>query len=95
MLLLARAALPLSLADCFFTGEELAHGAISKALLDGPTRLRSVIRQFHQQHELRQLRQTEAALEQRTFNHEEELSVLSQMIAAKRRQQGITAPTDG
>lgn len=35
VLLLARAALPLSLADCFFTGEELAHGAISKALLDG------------------------------------------------------------
>ncbi len=35
VLLAARAALVLSLADCFFTGEELAHGAISKALLDG------------------------------------------------------------
>jgi hypothetical protein len=34
-LLLARAALVLTLADCFFTGEELAHGAIAKALLDG------------------------------------------------------------
>jgi hypothetical protein len=35
VLLAARAALVLTLADCFFTGEELAHGAISKALLDG------------------------------------------------------------
>ena len=66
-----------------------------KALLDGPSRLRSVIRQFHQRHELRELRQTEAALEQRAFNEQEELSVLANMIAAKRRQQGIPAPTDG
>jgi DNA primase len=66
-----------------------------KAILDGPTRLRSVIRQFHHRHELRERRQTEAALEQRTFNEQEELSVLASMIAAKRRQQGIAAPTDG
>jgi len=75
--------------------DDLAHDKSPKAILDGPDRLRSVIRQIHQQHELRELRQTEAALEQRTFNEQEELDVLSQMIAAKRRQQGIHAPTDG
>jgi DNA primase len=75
--------------------DDLAHEKSPKAILDGPARLRSVIRQFHQRHEQREIRQTEAALQQRTFNEEEELSVLSQMIAAKRRQQGITAPTEG
>ena len=75
--------------------DDLAHEKSPKAILDGPTRLRSVIRQFHQRHELREIRQTEAALEQRTFNEQEEMSVLAQMIAAKRRQQGIPAPTDG
>jgi len=75
--------------------DDLAHDKSPKAILSGPDRLRSVIRKIHQQHELRELRQTEAALEQRTFNEQEELSVLSQMIAAKRRQQGIHAPTDG
>jgi len=75
--------------------DDLAHDKSPKAILSGPDRLRSVIRQLHQQHELRELRQTEAALEQRTFNAQEELDVLSQMIAAKRRQQGIHAPTEG
>ena len=75
--------------------DDLAQEKSPKAILDGPTRLRSVIRTFHQQHELREMRQTEAALEQRTFNEQEELSVLSQMIAAKRRQQGLPAPTEG
>ena len=75
--------------------DDRAHEKSPKAILDGPTRLRSVIRQFHQRHELIELRQTEAALEQRAFNEQEELSVFSQMIAAKRRQQGIAAPTDG
>jgi DNA primase len=75
--------------------DDLAHEKSPKAILDGPTRLRSVIRQFHRRHELREIRQTEAALAQRTFNEQEEVSVLSQLIAAKRRQQGIPAPTDG
>jgi DNA primase len=75
--------------------DDRAHDKSPKAILDGPTRLRSVIRQFHQRHEQREIRQTEAALAQRTFSEQEELSVLQQMIAAKRRQQGITAPTDG
>jgi DNA primase len=73
--------------------DDAAHEKSPKAILDGPTRLRTVIRHFHQRHELRELRQTEAALEQRTLNEEEERSVLAQLIAAKRRQQGIfTAP---
>jgi DNA primase len=75
--------------------DDLAQAKSPKAILDGPTRLRSVIRQFHQQHELRELRRTEAALEQRTFNEQEELSVLAHMIESKRRQQGIVAPTEG
>jgi hypothetical protein len=75
--------------------DDLAQEKAATAILDGPTRLRTVIRQFHQHHELRELRQTEAALEQRTFSDEEELTVLSHMIAAKRRQQGISAPTEG
>src|SRR5437763_8025475 len=75
--------------------DDLAHEKSPKAILDPPDRLRTVIRQFHQKHELRQIRQTESALEQRTFTEEEEQHVLKDMIAAKRRQQGIHAPTDG
>jgi DNA primase len=75
--------------------DDAAQAKSPKAILDGPSRLRSVIRQFHQRHELRELRQTEAALEQRAFNEQEELNVLASMIAAKRRQQGIAAPMDG
>jgi hypothetical protein len=75
--------------------DDRAHDKSPKAILDGPTRLRSVIRQFHQRHEQREIRQTEAALEQRAYSEQEEQSVLKQMIAAKRRQQGIIAPTEG
>lgn len=75
--------------------DDRAHDKSPKAILDGPTRLRSVIRQFHQRHEQREIRQTEAALANRNFSEQEELSVLQQMIAAKRRQQGISAPTEG
>jgi DNA primase len=75
--------------------DDIAQSKSQKSILDGPTRLRTVIRHFHQRHEQRELRQTEAALEQHAFNEEEELSVLSEMIAAKRRQQGISAPTEG
>lgn len=75
--------------------DEQAQEKSPKAILDGPTRLRSVIRQFQRLHEQRELRQTETALEQRVYNEEEELSVLTQQIAKVRRQQGIVAPTDG
>lgn len=67
----------------------------AKATFDPPTRLRAVIRNFHQRHEERQRREIEAALELQQFNTEEEVDVLKQMIEAKRRQQGIIAPTEG
>ena len=67
----------------------------AKATFDPPTRLRAVIRNFHKRHEERQRREIEAALELQQFNTEEELDVLKQMIEAKRRQQGIIAPTEG
>jgi DNA primase len=75
--------------------DDLAQEKSPKAILEAPERLRSVIRQFHHQHELRQIRQTEVALEQRTFNEQEEADVLTNLIAAKRRQQGISVPTEG
>jgi DNA primase len=75
--------------------DDLAQAKSPKAILDGPTRLRSVIHQFHQQHELRELRQTETALEQKVFSEQEENSVLLEIVARKKRQQGIVAPTEG
>jgi len=75
--------------------DDRAHEKSPKAILDGPTRLRSVIRQFHQRHEQRETRHLEDLLQQRTLNEEEEESVRKQMLAAKRRQQGIAAPTEG
>jgi DNA primase len=75
--------------------DEMAHEKSEKAILDGPTRLRSVIRQVRQTHEDRERRQTEVALENKVFSAEEEHSVLLSMIANKRRQQGLIAPTDG
>ena len=84
-----------SLKHLLVSVDEDAQQKSAKAIFDGPTRLRSVIRQFHHKHEQRELRQAEAALAQQIYDPEEELSVLSQMIAAKRRQQGLIAPMDG
>ena len=70
--------------------DETAFKKADKALVDPATRLRSVIRRFQQHHEQRQLKEAELALEERRFDHQEELNVLSSMIAAKRRQQGIS-----
>jgi len=84
-----------SLKNLLVALDERAHDKSPKAILDGPTRLRSVIRQVRQSHEDRERRQTETALENKVFNAEEEHSVLLQMIANKRRQQGLTAPTEG
>jgi DNA primase len=75
--------------------DQQAHEKSPKAILGGPERLRSVILNLRQHQEQRELRQTETALEQRVFQPEEEHSVLLQMIAAKRRQQGLTAPLEG
>jgi len=84
-----------SLKNLLVALDERAHDKSPKAILDGPTRLRSIIRQIRQSHEDRERRQTETALENKVFNAEEEHSVLLQMIANKRRQQGLIAPTEG
>lgn len=75
--------------------DEVATRKSAKAIHDPPTRMRAVIRSFQQHHVQRQLRDTEAKLEQNHFNPEEQVDVLKSMIAAQRRQQGIIAPTEG
>lgn len=69
--------------------DDLAARKAEKALVDPATRLRTVIRGFQQHHEQRQLKEAEQALEENRFDAQEEMNVLSSMIAAKRRQQGI------
>jgi DNA primase len=75
--------------------DDVAAKKQAKVNLDPATRMRSVISKFQQHHVQRQLRETEAKLEQNHFNPEEEVDVLKSMIAAQRRQQGIIAPTEG
>jgi DNA primase len=75
--------------------DDLAHEKSPKAILSGPDRLRSVIRQIHQQHELRELRQRQAMLEERALSPEEEIEELNRQKNAKLRQQGIIVPMDG
>jgi DNA primase len=75
--------------------DEVATRKSAKAIHDPPSRMRAVIRSFQQHHVQRQLKETETKLEQKHFNPEEEIDVLQNMIQAKRRQQGIIAPTEG
>ena len=69
--------------------DDVAAKKQAKANLDPASRMRSVISKFQQHHVQRQLRETEAKLEQKHFNAEEEVDVLNTMIAAQRRQQGL------
>jgi len=75
--------------------DDLAQEKSPKAILDGHQRLQSVIRQFHQRHELREIRQRQAIFEQHVLSEEEETKTLFEDFAAKRRQQGLSAPTEG
>ena len=75
--------------------DDVATKKQAKVNLDPASRMRSVISKFQQHHVQRQLRETEAKLEQNHFNPEEQVDVLKSMIAAQRRQQGIIAPTEG
>ncbi len=75
--------------------DDVATKKQAKVNLDPASRMRSVIGKFQQHHVQRQLRETEAKLEQNHFNPEEQVDVLKSMIAAQRRQQGIIAPTEG
>lgn len=75
--------------------DELAQEKSPKALLDGPGRLRSVLDRLRAEHEQRRLRQAQAALTRPAASEEEERQVLAEVIAAKRRQQGIFLSTEG
>jgi DNA primase len=75
--------------------DERASARQAKANLDAASRLRAVICKFNEHHELRHIRQTEAVLEQRILNDEEETTALLEIVARKKRQQGIVAPTEG
>jgi hypothetical protein len=75
--------------------DDLAHEKAQRAMLAPPDRLRSVIRHFHQTHELRELRNRSFIHEQEDVNLEVKKQAWLEEIAAKRRQQGIVAPTDG
>lgn len=56
---------------------------------DPATLLRSVISRFHRIHEQRQIKETELALMERRIDPDVQDSVLSNMVAAARRQRGI------
>jgi DNA primase len=71
--------------------DDLAHEKAQRAMLEPPDRLRSVIRHFHQTHELRELRNRSFIHEQEDVNLEIKTQTWLEEIAAKRRQQGISA----
>lgn len=75
--------------------DDLAHEKSPKAIFDGQMRLTSVIRQFQQHQELRELRHKQAELENPSMNEQEVIAELNRQVSAKLRQQGITVPTDG
>jgi DNA primase len=79
----------LSLKSLLVHLDDLASRKAEKALVDPATRMRSVIGKFQQRHEQRQLKEAELALAEKRFDEQEEMNVLSSLIAAKRRQQGI------
>ena len=75
--------------------DEQAERKTEKANEDPPTRMRGVIRFYQRRHEELHRRETEAALEKRRFDEQEEMELLQQMLQTKRQQQGIIAPTEG
>jgi DNA primase len=84
-----------SLKNLLVAIDEEAHAKSGKSHMDGPARLRSVIRRFHQKHESRELRETQAILEQGTTTDEEEKLIINQQLEMLRRRHGIIAPTEG
>jgi DNA primase len=75
--------------------DETAQAKSGKSHLDGPSRLRSIIRLFQQKYESRELRETQAILEQGTTTDEEEKLIINQQLEMVRRRHGIIAPTEG
>ena len=74
---------------------EVADRKASKANLDPPTRLRHLLQKIHRGHEQRIIREKERYLQQTEANDQEKHDVLLEILEAKRRQQGLIAPTDG
>ena len=74
---------------------ETADRKAAKANLDPPTRLRHLLQKFHRGHEQRIIREKEALLQHAEVNDQEKHDVFLEILQAKRRQQGIIAPTEG
>lgn len=83
---------------------EVADRKSTKALIDPATRLRHLLQKFHRGHEQKLILERERLIHEidnlkgnlRTKENEEEvLSALLENFEAKRRQQGIIAPTEG
>lgn len=74
---------------------EIADRKALNALIDPATRLRQLLQKFHRGHEQRIIREKEALLQQAEVNAEEKNDMLKEIWEAKRRQQGIIAPTEG
>ncbi|QDU30854.1 DNA primase [Anatilimnocola aggregata] len=74
---------------------EVADRKASKANLDPPTRLRHLLQKIHRGHEQRIIREKEEYLQLPEANDQQKHDVFLEILEAKRRQQGLIAPTDG
>lgn len=74
---------------------ETADRKAAKALIDPAARLRQLLQKFHRGHEQRIIREKQAFLQQTEANEQEKHDVFLEILEAKRRQQGIIAPTEG
>ena len=74
---------------------EVADRKAAKASIDPATRLRQLLQKFHRGHEQRIIREKQAFLQQTEANEQEKHDVFLEILEAKRRQQGIIAPTEG
>lgn len=74
---------------------EVADRKATKANLDPPTRLRHLLQKFHRGHEQRIIREKQSLLQQAEVDEREKHDVFLEILEAKRRQQGIIAPTEG
>jgi len=54
-----------------------------------------LLQKFHRGHEQRIIREKEALLQHAEVNDQEKHDVFLEILQAKRRQQGIIAPTEG
>jgi DNA primase len=74
---------------------ETADRKAAKAMIDPATRLRHLLQKFHRGHEQRIIREKQAFLQLPEANEQDKHDVFLEILEAKRRQQGIIAPTEG